>query len=372
LFDNIVLSRYADHLSYSKLQFGFKAKSSTNLCSMVLTESLAYYINNQSSVFCTFLDATKVFDRVRHCKMFNLLMSRQLPAIIIRLLINFYIGNYVRVQWGGIVSDNFLAIHGMKQGGDLSPVLFCLYIDGLLEALSKAGVRCFIGDNFVGALAYADGIVLLAPTASALRSMLVICDKYASDYAIVFNASKSKCLVVLPRSRRFLYDYLRQCTFYIGNNPIDYVDSFVHLGHIISQQLTDNDDILQRRNAFVGQVNDVLCYFRKLKPDVKYRLFKAYCMSMYGCEFLLLSNGYLNDLCVSWRKILRRIWGLPLNSHNCLPPLIGRCLPLADEICSRSLNFINACLRNNSGLVRNIAHYGIQYGRYNSLIVVIV
>jgi hypothetical protein len=100
--------------------------------------------------------------------------------------------------------------------------------------------------------------------------MLTICDKYASNYAIVFNASKPKCLVVLPHSRRFLYDYLRQCSFYIGNNPIDYVDSFVHLGHIISQQLTDGDDILKRWNAFVGQVNDMLCYFRKLKPDVKY------------------------------------------------------------------------------------------------------
>jgi hypothetical protein len=55
-------------------------------------------------------------------------------------------------------------------------------------------------------------------------------------------------------------------------------------------------------------------------------------------------------------------------SHNYLLPLISRCLPLADEICSRSLNFINACLRNNSRLVRNVAHYGIQFGRYNSRI----
>ena len=33
LFDNIVLSRYGDSLRSSELQFGFKAKSSTNLCS---------------------------------------------------------------------------------------------------------------------------------------------------------------------------------------------------------------------------------------------------------------------------------------------------------------------------------------------------
>jgi hypothetical protein len=45
LFDNIVLYRYSDSLLSSELQFGFKAKSSTSLCSMVLKESLAYYVN---------------------------------------------------------------------------------------------------------------------------------------------------------------------------------------------------------------------------------------------------------------------------------------------------------------------------------------
>jgi hypothetical protein len=49
-----------------------------------------------------------------------------------------------------------------------------VYIDGLLTALSNAGVGCYIGNNFVGALAYADDIVLLAPSASALRRMLAI------------------------------------------------------------------------------------------------------------------------------------------------------------------------------------------------------
>lgn len=38
----------------------------------------------------------------------------------------------------------------------LSPVIFCVYIDGLLEALSKAGIGGFIGSKFAGALANAD------------------------------------------------------------------------------------------------------------------------------------------------------------------------------------------------------------------------
>jgi len=38
-----------------------------------------------------------------------------------------------------------------------------------------------IGNNFVGALDYADDIVLLAPSASALRKMLAISDNHAAD-----------------------------------------------------------------------------------------------------------------------------------------------------------------------------------------------
>ena len=83
----------------------------------------------------------------------------------------------------------------------MRPVIFCLYIDGLLVALSRAGVGCFVGSNFVSALAYADDIVLLAPSANALRTMLVICDNYAKDYSIhlmlVSLNAKSFCLVIV-------------------------------------------------------------------------------------------------------------------------------------------------------------------------------
>jgi hypothetical protein len=134
----------------------------------------------------------------------------------IRVSINFYTGKYLRVARGGITSD------------------------------------------FFGAVAYADDIALLAPSASALCIMLAICDNYTNGYWISFHASKSKSLVVLAGNRHFLRECIKNCTFYVGNNPIEYVNSFAHLGHVIMNQLTDNADILQRPNYFVGQVNTVL------------------------------------------------------------------------------------------------------------------
>ena len=82
----------------------------------------------------------------------------------------------MRIAWGGITTDYFPTANGVKQGAVLSPVLFCIYLDELLIALSNAGVGCFIGSIFVGALAYADDIVLTAPTATAMHKLLALCD----------------------------------------------------------------------------------------------------------------------------------------------------------------------------------------------------
>ena len=270
ILDNIVLSRYCDILMSSELQFGFKAKHSTNMCSMILKEAVSYYRQHQTPVFCTFLDASKAFDRLHYCKLFKLLIKRELPGPILRVLINTYTNSIVRVAWGGITSDYFSVVNGLKQGAVLSPVLFCVYIDDLLTLLSKAGFGCYIGPVFVGALAYADDIVLLAPTPTALRKMLAICEKFAADFCIRFNSLKTKCLVFVPTCRRIMHEHFKRCIFYLDNMPIEIVDSFLHLGHLFTSDLKDDADIIKARTTFIRQANNVLCYFRKLQPYVRY------------------------------------------------------------------------------------------------------
>ena len=74
--DNIILDKFASKLNTSDLQFGFKRNSSTNMCSMVLKETVSYYNKNNTTTFCSFLDATKAFDRVNYCKLFRWLIKR--------------------------------------------------------------------------------------------------------------------------------------------------------------------------------------------------------------------------------------------------------------------------------------------------------
>lgn len=325
-------------------------------------------MQNSSLTFCTFLDATKAFDRVNYCKLFNLLIKRGISAFFLRVLIKLYTGHCVRVVWAGFTSSYFTAINGVKQGGVLSPILFCIYIDDLLLKLSHCGVGCFIGTSFVGALAYADDIVLLAPSPSAMRKLLLICESYALDYDVLFNASKSNFIVFTPSEKRSLAPHMRNCKFSIGGNPVIRVESYVHLGHIINCHLNDSDDVLHRRNCFIGQSNNLLCFFDKFNMSVRINLFKSFCTSMYGCELWSLTDNVTNVFCSAWRRVLRRVLNLPYTTHCNLLPLLTDTLPAFDEICRRSSQFILSCLNSDSFLVRAVVRYGIEFARYDSCV----
>ena len=187
--------------------------------------------------------------------------------------------------------------NGVKQGGILSPILFCVYLDSLLVKLCKCGKGCFIGNLCLAVTAYADDIVLLAPTASAMRHLLSVCDDFAAEYDILFNASKSKCIYFAPCN-----NFIRSGTkiprpvFYIGGKAIDYVKSWPHLGHVLNGNNDDSDDIINRRNILIGQINNVLCYFGKLDATVKCKLLYSYCSG-----FTAVSCGGLNRRsCNQW------------------------------------------------------------------------
>ena len=72
-----------------------------------------------------------------------------------------------------ILSSPFPVSNGVQQDGVLSPILFTVYIDELLQRLQNLGVECHWEGLFVGC--YADDLALLAPSAGALRKMLQVC-----------------------------------------------------------------------------------------------------------------------------------------------------------------------------------------------------
>ena len=65
-----------------------------------LKETVNYFINHGSRVFCTFLDASKAFDRLVHSGLFIKLMDRNVPLVFLDIIISWYGGLTCQVKWG--------------------------------------------------------------------------------------------------------------------------------------------------------------------------------------------------------------------------------------------------------------------------------
>ena len=97
------------------------------------------------------------------------------------------------VRWNNEFSDSFGVSNGVKHGGVLSPILFCI-IDNLLMSLKNNDIGCHVGSHCCGAFEHADDIMLLSPSVSGLQNMLDCCSEFAYTYNVKFNPSKSKCI----------------------------------------------------------------------------------------------------------------------------------------------------------------------------------
>ena len=71
---------------------------------------------------------------------------------------------------------------------------------------------------------YADDICLLAPTASAIQSLLNVCYKYGTDNDIVFNSNKSICAVFKPKGYKLFLP-----TVFMSQEALKYVSKSKYL-----------------------------------------------------------------------------------------------------------------------------------------------
>ena len=164
LLDYIILETFPQVFSSSDNQFAYKSKFSTTMCTFMVLETIQYYRDRGSPVYVTLLDSSKAFDYVRFDIMFNKLRRKGLCPLVIRLLMNIYSNSSYRISWNGETSDYFTIKNGVKQGAVLSPILYTLYVESLLENVLNSGKGCHIGNNVASIFVYADDIILLCPS----------------------------------------------------------------------------------------------------------------------------------------------------------------------------------------------------------------
>ena len=149
-------------------------------------------------------------------------MHRNVPLHIVKLFIFWYREQEFMVRYGSSLSMTFRFSNGIRQRGQLSPLLYNAYTDDLNHHLQAAGVGCYVGGTWVNSLSYADDMVLLALTVTALQTLLEVCRTDAGPDDIVQNTTKTVCMLVRPKQSQGLYS----TTVILVNEELSFVDEF--------------------------------------------------------------------------------------------------------------------------------------------------
>ena len=306
------------------------------------------------------LDCSKAFDKCLFDKLFDKLIDRNLPAIVIRTLVYVYEEQEGCVKLQDMKSATFRIINGTRQGSVLSPALFAVYLDGLLQQLRQLGVGCHIGGWWYGAACFADDLFLLAPSRTAAVMMLETCEQYALQHNLQFSTdpnpskSKSKCLYFTGKIRNAnLPDPLS-----LFGEELPWVNSAEHLGHTLHKDCTMDMDARIKRAAYIDKTSDIRNIFSFAHPVQILKAGQVYCSDAYGFMLYDLSSQGSQSYLKSWNTFVKLAWDVPRNTFTYL---VENCLaqhyvPLRKQICTRYTNFFQKLFSSTSKEIRHLAN----------------
>lgn len=307
LLEKVIHSLSEKYLYSSDHQMGFKSNSSTTTAIYVVKQIAHYYKHRNTSVIACYLDLSKAFDRVSHTLLWDKLRERGMPEILVRVLVKWHQQQTNSVRWNGEYSKPEKLYCGVRQGGSSSPVMFNVYMDELSSRLAESGVGCYMDGLCVNHASYADDMVLLAPSVSAMRLMLKICEDYAESHNMLYNASKSVYMVFESSNTP-----AENPPLHLNGAALAKVSQVKYLGHLIDDKLRDEADIERQRRAISVKANMLARRFQRCSVEVKRLLFTTFCYNLYTAELWChYTKAAYNRIRVQYNNAWRILHRLP-------------------------------------------------------------
>ena len=363
LFEHIVLGHYEHTVQSTQnpLQCGFTRGASPAHAALIFTEVLNEARDNKRPLYAATLDAQKAFDVVDHSSLMRKLYLAGIPDTIWLLKNDMYKALTSRVRYNDVFSEVFEVSQGVRQGGILSTTDYKLYINELLDNLENANLGCYLGDIYCGAPTCADDVLLLAPTALILSSMINLTSHYASRERYVLHPTKSTVMVY--NSPVNCDTWQKANIWDINRSPLQVVNNSLHLGiercSTPNQRISNhvNNKISIARRTLYSLMGAGLHGLTGLNPIASTKIYNTYVLPrlLTGLESVNLTKHEMDELERFHRQNLRHFQNLsPNTACEAIYFLIGA-LPLEAHLHIRCMTLFGAITRKPDSTVYRIA-----------------
>ena len=334
LFTAVLNARLTKYLDGTGLigeeQAGFRANYSTMDHVFTLHCIIDMYLKNKKKLYCAFVDYKKAFDLINRSDLWSKLIANGINGKLITVIYNLYNQAKSCVKSNNQISDFFSCNVGVRQGENLSPILFSIFLNDLESSFRKDGVPGlkFINEETIKHLSdddvemflklyvllYADDTIILAESAEDLQKALNSLYTYCQTWHLTVNASKTKVVIFSRGKTRKIP------LFKFGDDSVAVCDDYTYLGIVFNYNGKFNKAISKQVSQAKHAMFALLTKAAKLhlSIDITCDLFDKLVLPilLYGCEVWGFEN--LNHVEIFYRNFLRRILKVNKMTVNCM------------------------------------------------------
>ena len=288
------LQKFSEEVNLIKEnQGGFRKNYSTIDNIFVLNTILSLMKAKKKKLYCIFIDFEKAFDKVWRLGLWNKMLFNDINGKMFNIIYNMYQCIKSRIVFNGEISDYFNCNNGLRQGENLSPFLFSLYLNDLEQFLNSNGVKGIscISDDLENdfnvyiklfILLYADDTILFSENKEDLQLQLDTFYDYCNAWKLKVNIQKTKAMTFSTgRTNENVH-------FTFNGEVIENVKTFNYLGIIFSKGGSFVHTMKNNVNKAMIAMYDILKKGRLFNLSVKcqYDLFEKIVkpILLYGCE----------------------------------------------------------------------------------------
>ena len=252
------------------------------------------------------------------------------------------------VTVNGRITEWFEVTVGVRQGCLLSPTLFNLFLDFMMDEVKSLQEHATLDERLNIDIRYADDTTLIAAVFDKLQlstnQLIEACKKFG------LKVNSSKCKVMTEEVTPITID----------GEQVEAVDSFVFLGSVIP---STSDDVKRRvalANTAFGRLRKNIWTRKDIQTRLKLRLYKALILPIatYGSETWTLTKQITQNLTVFEKNCLRAILEIKLPDRVPIATLwkkAGIQNPIENTIKKQRLTwFGHVCRMNEDNVVQQM------------------
>ena len=250
LFSNLLNDRLTQFVNKNNIigleQAGFRSGFSTTDHMFCLKALIDIYLSKKKKLYCCYVDYSKAFNSVNRTELWHKMLNCNMSRKKLRVIIQRYKSAKSCVALDGVLSNDFLCMTGVRQGENLSPLLFFIFLNDLNTFIEPAckglslieGIASNIDDRLstvlkLHILLYADDTVLLAETRNDLQKCIRFMEDYCNTWGLKINSSKTKITIFSRGKVRKLPDFI------LNERKLEIVYSYKYLGVLFNYIVKD-------------------------------------------------------------------------------------------------------------------------------------